>query len=519
MPLFRSGSVGNALRGVAAISLWSSLISPAVVAASQVCDTIASTTNIDVERPYTLQWTTEQAHYWSTACGNLHPACILYPQTGSEVSAIVNALRENNETFAVKSGGHNPNLYFSSVDGGPLLSTGKLNEVVLDPTTETARVGPGNLWNDVHAALEGTGYSTVGGRLGIVGVGGYLLGGGMSFMSTEHGWAANSIVAVDIVFANGTLATITADSHPDLFLALRGGGNAFGIITAFTLQVYKQGDVWGGTLTYLADEATNDKVLAAINRFALDYPDEKAAIIPTSEWTAGGLLPLWVVFLYYNGPTPPPGIFDDFLNIPPALNTCKTRSYADLLKTNGDIINYLQVIKIGTETLPLPEGPVEGYGDRTETSLHVLQTVFGHWRNVTKDVLAIPGMLSTLAFQPLPRGMTRIAKQKGGDLLDLDDSVDRVIMEFDFCFSDESATPLAEAKFAEVFGGVREHVLNFTEQGVVPEAYLPLFYNDGFHTQDYSGRLRPERAQLARAVREEVDPDGLWLKQTGGFKL
>lgn len=86
-------------------------------------------------------------------------------------------LLHNNETFSVKSGGHNPNQNFSSIDGGPLISTASLNEVILNAEAMTVRVGPGNRWEDVHKVLDGTNVTVVGGRIGNVGVGGYILGG------------------------------------------------------------------------------------------------------------------------------------------------------------------------------------------------------------------------------------------------------------------------------------------------------------------------------------------------------
>lgn len=508
----------RAFKGFLASAVWASLISTAVTA-SYVCDTIASTTNIEVETPLTTQFSVEQSHYWSSACSSLLPSCILYPETADEVAAIVRVLNNSTETFAIKSGGHNPNLYYSSIEDSPLLSTAKLNEVLLDPVTQTVRVGPGNRWNDVASALNGTGFSVVGGRLGVVGVGGYLLGGGLSFMSTEYGWATDSILAFDVVFANGSIATITADNHPDLFISMRGGGNAFAIVTTFTLQAYPQGDIWGGNIIYPSDDVTNAKVLAAVNSFALNYPDEKAAIIATSQFTGQGLLPLWVVYLYYNGPTPPEGVFDDFLAITPLLNTCTTRTYADLLYTNGKSGGQNGIVSLGSEMSSLPQGCVSSIGNRTAAGLHVFQDYFEYWQEVSRTMLAVPGILSSIAFQPIPRGMARITKEKGGDLLDLDDAVDRVILEFTMYYTSPTDAPFMGAKMEEMYGGIRERVLNFTEQGVLPNAYLPLFYNDAFYQQDFSARLRPENAERARTVRQVVDPAGLFLNRTGGFKL
>ncbi len=158
-----------------------------VALAQSTCDLVKSQTSIESYTRLQIQYTSEQTEYWSTSCGNLKPSCILMPSTTEEVSAIVSILATNNESFAIKSGGHNPNNYFASIDGGPLISTKNLNAVVLDTAAETVRVGPGNRWDEVTEALDGSGYTVVGGRIGNVGVGGYLLGGEtLNQMAQKH---------------------------------------------------------------------------------------------------------------------------------------------------------------------------------------------------------------------------------------------------------------------------------------------------------------------------------------------
>ncbi|KAJ8107360.1 hypothetical protein ONZ43_g6756 [Nemania bipapillata] len=238
-------------------SLAAAVAALAVVEAAQsTCALVGAETSIDLYTNPQIDYTSEQSEYWSTSCGDLKPSCILMPTTTEEVAAIVSILAANNETFAVKSGGHNPNNHFASIDGGPLISTKNLNQVILDPVTETVRVGPGNRWDEVSAALDGSGYTAVGGRIGNVGVGGYLLGGGLSFMSTEYGWAANSILEYELVMANASVVRVTQSNYPDLFMALKGGGSNFGIVTSYLLQAYPQGDVWGGNLIF---DATDDR--------------------------------------------------------------------------------------------------------------------------------------------------------------------------------------------------------------------------------------------------------------------
>ena len=113
----------------------------------------------------------------SSSCSALLPACILVPSTAAEVSAIIQTLRGNNENFAVKAGGHNPNRFFSSIRNGPLINLKALDKLTYDPISKTAKIGPGNRWSAVAKGLESYNVTVVGGRIGHVGVGGYLVGG------------------------------------------------------------------------------------------------------------------------------------------------------------------------------------------------------------------------------------------------------------------------------------------------------------------------------------------------------
>ncbi|KAH9906995.1 FAD binding domain-containing protein [Xylariomycetidae sp. FL2044] len=482
--------------------------------AQDTCETVEATTTISMLKPLTLAYAGEQSEYWSTSCTDLKPTCILTPANEEEVAAIVKILRGNNETFAIKSGGHNPNNYFASVDGGPLLSTVNLNEVIFDAATETVRIGPGNRWEDVAGALDGTGYSVVGGRIGNVGVGGYMLGGGLSFMSTEYGWAANSVLEYTVVLANASIITVSEASHPELFVALKGGGNNFGIVTSYLVQAYAQGDVWGGTITYDANDATVPALMAAVRDFTEYYPDDKAGIIFTAERTLGTLVDLFIVFFYYNGPEPPADLFANFTAVPHIADTTQTQSLSALLTANNFGVLKGSVYTIGTETLPLPS---------SENGTAVLQSFYDSWVEVSNTAQGLLGVIATIAFQPLPRAVARAARAHGGaagDMLDLDEDVDRIVIELDYSFLLNSDYATVDGIMRQTYGGFGDLVAGYQDQGVMPaDVYLPLFQNDCFYPQDYFGRLRPERAELARRVRDEVDPEGFFRDRTGGFKI
>ncbi|CAM1504886.1 Fc.00g024770.m01.CDS01 [Cosmosporella sp. VM-42] len=490
------------------LAYCAALLAGRVVA--DTCSKVEKNTNIDLYRQSQTPYITEQTEYWSTACSALDPSCIIYPKTSEEVSEIVHILNGNREKFAIKSGGHNPNNYFSSIAGGPLISTKQLNTIALDHKTGKVRVGPGNRWDDVAVHLNGTGWSVVGGRIGNVGVGGYLLGGGLSFMTQEYGWAASSILEMEIVLANGTITTASATKNHDLFKVLKGGGNNFGIVTSYLLQGYRQGQVYGGTLLYTRSEDTDAKMLAAIRDFTENNKDNKAAIIATANRAVARDIDIWIIFVYYNGPSPPGVTFDSFIKIGPTLNTLHTQSYADLLVGNNAYVTHGSIYTIGTETFPIPSAA---------NGAQVMGDLHAHWRNVSSEASEITGSAASFAYQPFPKRMARISRQKSEDLIDLDDEVDRIILDMNYSFVVQSDADKIDKIMRETYGGVRKKTRKWQRKGKLESnAYLPLFMNDCFYPQDYFGRLRPRNHELAKCMAEELDPRGFFRMRTGGLK-
>ncbi|OJD31570.1 fad binding domain-containing protein [Diplodia corticola] len=511
MPSFRSVAAA-ALLGLGAVANADSL----------TCQSLASMSSISIDLPLTLDYTTENNEYWSTGCAALKPACIIKPASAAEMSTVIKTLSQNNETFAVKSGGHNPNQNFSSIDGGPLISTAELNEVTLDRDAMTVRVGPGNRWEDVHKVLDGTNTTIIGGRIGNVGVGGYILGGGLSFLTAEYGWAANNLVEVELVLANGTITTASATNNADLFKALKGGGANFGVVTTYTLKAHPIGDVWGGNLIFTASDATDKALLAALQNFTQNYPDEKAGIILTSEITLTNLVHIWIMFLFYDGPSPPAGVFDMFTDLNPGINNAKTRSYYDLLSYNNWAVLKGSAYTIATETTPLLAQ--DASDSAVNTTLAHLEECYAHWVTTSKSHAAIPGLVASLAFQPYPASFASKARavDPQGDLIAFDDAADRIIFEFDYSYLRglSAVDVAADEATVELYGGMKDIVDAAVADGRAPDVYRPLFMNDGYFRQDYWGRLDAESRALAEGVRASVDPTGFWAgRSAGGFRL
>src|SRR5204862_6822993 len=155
-----------------------------------------------------------------------------------DIAQVVRYARANGLRVAGQSTGHNAHPLAAGLEHTVLIKTHRMRAVQIDPDARVARVEPGALWMDVTYPAGEHGLAPLAGSSPDVGVTGYVLGGGISWLGRKHGLAANSVVAIELVGADGELIRASADENPDLFWALRGGGGSFGIVTAIELRLY-----------------------------------------------------------------------------------------------------------------------------------------------------------------------------------------------------------------------------------------------------------------------------------------
>lgn len=261
-------------------------------------------------------------------------------------------------------------------------------------------------------------------------------------------------------------------------------------------------------MIFLGDKT--DQILKAVRDFTENYPDDRAAIIATNQVVLSSLVNIWIIFVFWDGEEPPAGTFDSFVNIGPLINTSKQQSYYSFLSSFDSLVIMGTVYSIATETSPLPNSSV-GHT--------VLKSYYDHFLNITKANRGVPGLSATMAFQPLPKRLAQKSKANGGDLLDLDDSVDRMLIEFNYSYTFPASDSVINKAVVALLSGIRDRVKAFIGNGTIPDAYVPLFMNDANFQQDYFGRLRPETLAYARGVRDTYDPSGFFRDRTGGFKL
>jgi FAD binding domain len=183
------------------------------------------------------------------------PALVAIPADAADVVAIVDFAREHGLRVAPQGTGHNAGA-IASLEGTILVKTTALRSVEIDVPRRRARVGAGVLWAEVTGPASEHGLAPLAGSSPDVGVVGYTLGGGLSWLSRRHGLAANSVIAIEIVTADGRLVRCDRDHEPDLFWALRGGGGSFGVVTAIEFLLYPAPHVYAGAMLWPWERAT-----------------------------------------------------------------------------------------------------------------------------------------------------------------------------------------------------------------------------------------------------------------------
>ncbi|KAF9031935.1 hypothetical protein BJ165DRAFT_1535284 [Panaeolus papilionaceus] len=286
-------------------------------------------------------------YHWASSSSELSK-CVVEPGTAEDVATVLKIVGDTRTPFAVKGGGHATNPGFSSTTGVHI-SMYRFFEVKYMKSTETVDVGAGLLWDDVYDKLEPDRVTVVGGRMTGVGVAGLILGGGYSWKSDQLGLAVDNVVAFELVTPSGAVTSVTQTTDPELFFALKGGNNNFGIVTKFTLKAFPQTDVWGGTI-YYGTPVLGD-LAAAIAKFHATVRDPKASMIATIGSALS--VPASFIMFFYDAPEPPKGIFDAFLDIPAVLQDVKTRSLASLVRSSPTNITTAQ--RGSFHTIPVPD--------------------------------------------------------------------------------------------------------------------------------------------------------------------
>jgi FAD/FMN-containing dehydrogenase len=192
------------------------------------------------------------------------PGLIAQCVDAADVIAAVNFGREQQLPLAVRGGGHN-GAGLGICDDGLVIDLSRMRSVRVDPANRTVRVEGGCTWADVDHASHPFGLAVPTGFISTTGVGGLTLGGGLGYLTRRYGLTIDNLLGVDMVLADGSFVTASAEENSDLFWAVRGGGGNFGVVTSFLFKGSPVQTVYGGPIFWPMEHA------ATVMRFWRDH--------------------------------------------------------------------------------------------------------------------------------------------------------------------------------------------------------------------------------------------------------
>ena len=432
----------------------------------------------DLHVPGDAGWDEARAA-WNLAVDQ-HPAAVAIPDHAADVARAVRFARDSGLRVSVQGTGHNAGAYDGSIGESLMIRTDRLREVAIEPATQTARVGAGVTWGEVVGPAAEHGLAPLAGSSHDVGVVGYTLGGGVSWLARKHGLAAEQVTAFEIVSAHGDLREITAATDPELFWALRGGGGNFAVITAIEFELLPITEVYAGALFFPYERA--GEVLEAWRRWTATVPDEATSIgrliqippLPEMPDFLRGKSFAVIEVAYIGSEEQATELLAPLRELGPEMDTFETVGIPGLLGLHMD-----------------PPGPVPGLGDHQmladldADSLSALVEAVG------------PGSGSPLLsfeFRHLGGALGRRAEDSG--------ALGALSGKYMTFAVGMLAAPEMEAPLRSSFAAARQALdvldngdsfMNFAERRVEPEA----IFGD-------------RSLQRLREIRANVDPDGLF---------
>src|SRR5512133_3538360 len=202
-----------------------------------------------------------------------HPAAIIRVRNADEVARVISLARDTGMELAVRSGGHSV-VGHSVSEGGIVLDLSQMRDLQIDVEGRTAWVETGLTAAAYTNAVGEYGLATGFGDTGSVGIGGITLGGGVGFLVRKYGLTIDSLLAAEIVTADGQFLHVDAKTNPDLFWAIRGGGGNFGVVTRFQFHLHEVPSAVGGML-FLPGTADS---IASFIALAESAPEELSTI-------------------------------------------------------------------------------------------------------------------------------------------------------------------------------------------------------------------------------------------------
>ncbi|EGY19192.1 FAD binding domain-containing protein [Verticillium dahliae VdLs.17] len=442
----------------------------------------------------------EKTAFWS-ATAWLSPSCVFLPSSTNEVSTAVSLFNDNDCPFAIRGGGHSANRGAANIDNGILVSMRNIRDVAFSADNTSVTTGMGNTWSQLYAIIEPQGYMVVGGRFATVGTG-LALGAGFSYFINDKGLAVDNVVGHRVVLANGTVVETSKQSYADLFWALKGGSNNFGVVTHITLETIPTTGIYGGRVTYPESQLASLQKLTYQYQVNTSVSNRDVHVLPTYVYDGASNTTFGFSPIVYTKPASalPPSL-QPWLDIPHSNSTIKNRSYYDLSSelVAGFPDGLVQVHYTFTVY------PSEAYLAYILAKFSKFCSSFAHIQGLAglHTVMPIPPRAINKAGRTNPLGLDRAKPGKSlsvfyiGVQFDLESDIDKVFPAWGVFIR----TLQAEAKLQNV---------------LFP--YIMLTYADG--SQQVIASYGDKNVERLQTIQRKYDPTLVFQRLvTGGHKV
>lgn len=270
------------------------------------------------------------------------PAVIAFPNTPQDVSTVMKIAQQFNYQVVARSGGHS---YIANGlggrDGSVVVDMSNFVEISVNSTTFIATIGPGNRVGDVALGLNNAGRALPHGTCPYLGMGGHSGYGGYGFTSRKWGLTLDTIQSLEVVLANGTIATASLANYPDLFFALRGASGSFGIVTSIQVTTFAapaSATVFTYTWDFSAAEAAN-ATQQFQNYVQGNIPQEFAAELDVGKGSASGRVAFSLAGGWYGPADDFDAIIAPYLDElpPPSAQTITPGTYIESVQNLGGL--------------------------------------------------------------------------------------------------------------------------------------------------------------------------------------
>ncbi|PYH44079.1 FAD-binding oxidoreductase [Aspergillus saccharolyticus JOP 1030-1] len=464
------------------------------------CHDLAITYPDTITWPGEDQFVAEQQDYFSRQQSELSPACFYRPFDELQLSYAVARVKIHPLCpIAVKGGGHASFAGASNTAKGITIVLRHFDQVTPSADKRTVRVGAGNRWRNVYQELERFNLTVTGGRTGSVGVGGFTLGGGISFFSGLYGLSCDNVANYRAILANGSILDVNRNSQPELYWALRGGGSNFAIVTHFEMYAIPHAYMWGGTRNY-----TKQWIPRLIDFYV------ESGFLASSQPSASQITTLYyrdgeytaTVDLFNVNPEPSDMLFNTTLpQVPYTSDTLAITRQSQLAESN-----YL--------------GQPDGLRQTYWTATYLLDQALAHFiHQVFEEETAALGPLDDLEarciMQIFANNTLQAMTKNGGNALPIAGGEQPVII-LNPAFRWQQASD--DLKILQANQNLFTRVKHYARERALNVDYLYMPYASEF--QNVLETYGPKNLDRLRQVASTYDPEGFFQTQTPGyFKL